>query len=117
MADPTTSRQIGFKPVNGYVIGTHGHFSTEKHAYVMDPLHGVIELGTLGGRYSNGSDINDHGQVTGFSTLNPNANDITHAFIGDVDSGITCGWRIVTSRATNRQMTDLASDSSLPYPV
>lgn len=42
------------------------------------PSYTVIDLGSLGGDYSVGLDINDAGQVTGYSTL-PSGH--THAFL------------------------------------
>lgn len=47
---------------DGQVVGTSG-----AHAFMWTPAGGMIDLGTLGGRYSGAVAINDLGQVVGWS--------------------------------------------------
>ncbi len=74
----------GASAVNSYgdVVG---YTSTEDHtihAALWPRDGGVIDLGTLGGRYSGALEINDNGEICGWAVADPNGNILdTRAFL------------------------------------
>jgi probable HAF family extracellular repeat protein len=72
-------------------------------AVILEPRGGLTELGTLGGETSTPSDINEAGQVVGFSDPDVDSSEGSHAFLWDrstgmVDLGVLPGD--LSSRAT-----------------
>jgi probable HAF family extracellular repeat protein len=64
----------------GHVVGTSVTATGESHAYRWH--RGVIvDLGTLGGDFSSAADVNDRGEVVGWSTVSRTGNDPSHAFV------------------------------------
>jgi len=93
-------------------------------AYIRNSNGTLLDLGTLGGNTSNGLDINDAGQVTGYAQTTDGS---THAFVTDtygamIDlgtlggrnsygseinaSGIVTGYSQIDSSATHAFVTD-----------
>lgn len=75
-----------------------------EHAFIWDSVHGMQDLGTLGGNTSYATGINDSGVVTGYSYLSHNH--MTHAFIwtasgGMVDIGTPASGKSSQSSAIN----------------
>jgi probable HAF family extracellular repeat protein len=73
------------------------------HAFVWDSVHGMRDLGTLGGRNSYALGINDSGEVVGYSEL---ADHTTHAFTwtqagGIVDLGVLARRNSTQAAAIN----------------
>lgn len=77
----------------GQVVGTAATESGYRHAFLHDPVRGMIDLGTLGGRQSSAAAVNDAGVVVGSAQA---ANGRWHAFIHDgtrmVDLGALVGY-------------------------
>jgi probable HAF family extracellular repeat protein len=59
--------------------------SYESEAFIWDEENGNESLGTLGGNWSTAFDINDHGQVVGYSDI---GNDEYRAFYWDKENGM-----------------------------
>jgi probable HAF family extracellular repeat protein len=78
----------------GQISGTYGP-DEGRHAFLLDPLTGMIDLGTLGGwRNSAGRRINDSGWVVGSSEYSRDT--ARHAFLwtketGMIDIGVLAG--------------------------
>jgi probable HAF family extracellular repeat protein len=70
------------------VVGWEGAYrSTETGRAVFEEQGVVTELGTLGGEFSGSFDINDGGQVVGFSDVNGGSSE-AHAFLWTKASGM-----------------------------
>ncbi|MFN0130546.1 MAG: HYR domain-containing protein [Verrucomicrobiales bacterium] len=67
---------------------TPGHYESRPyhHAFVWDPVHGMQDLGTLGGTHSFAFAINNAGQVVGQSYIAGDTE--THAFIWSAAGGM-----------------------------
>lgn len=59
--------------------------SYQSEAFVWDESLGMMSLGTLGGAWSTAWDINDHGQVVGYSSI---GNSESRAFYWDEENGM-----------------------------
>lgn len=92
---PIPSRQLRPSAINdvGQIVGSIAR-DGESHAFRWQPGTTLVDLGTLGGRTSNASAINNLGVVVGSSLTD--ANDEFHPFVwepqrGMVDLGIPVG--------------------------
>lgn len=71
----------------GVIVGTSSVFPNGSHAFAFDTVSGVwTDLGTLGGRDSVATDINERGQIVGRSELPGDT--VTHAFFYDPAEGV-----------------------------
>lgn len=68
------------------VVGVRD-FSSKAHAFIFDRTTGIVDLGTLGGKKSKANDINDLGQVVGYSDTGGNEKG-QRAFIWDQKRGM-----------------------------
>lgn len=59
--------------------------STQSQAFIWGENVGMMNLGTLGGDWSTAWDVNDHGQVIGYSSI---GNSESRAFFWDEESGM-----------------------------
>ncbi|WP_340107076.1 hypothetical protein [Rhodohalobacter sp. 8-1] len=59
--------------------------SYQSEAFIWDESQGMMSLGTLGGDWSTAWDINDHGQVVGYSSI---GNSESRAFFWDEENGL-----------------------------
>ena len=57
----------------------------KSEAFIWDEQNGIESIGTLGGTWSTAFDINDHGQVVGYSDI---GNDEYRAFYWDSENGM-----------------------------
>jgi probable HAF family extracellular repeat protein len=62
----------------GQIIGTYSAPGGERHAFRYTPGTGLLDLGTLGGRYSEPTGLNGKGDVVGMSETTDGA---SHAFL------------------------------------
>ena len=70
---------------NGEVIGISTTAEGEVHAFLWNFKDGMIDLGSLGGDFSQASDINEAGQVTGYSS---DSSGRIHAFFWSKEGGM-----------------------------
>lgn len=59
--------------------------SAQSEAFIWDESRGMMSLGTLGGDWSTAWDINDHGQVVGYSSIGDSE---SRAFFWDEENGL-----------------------------
>ena len=59
--------------------------SYQSEAFIWDENRGMMSLGTLGGDWSTAWDINDHGQVIGYSSIGDSK---SRAFMWDEENGM-----------------------------
>jgi len=83
----------------GVVVGVSVAADGWDHAVVWTKQDGMIDIGTVGGRSSSAHDINDRGQVIGWSTTRESET-ISHAFLwtrshGMIDLGTLHGGHTV----------------------
>jgi probable HAF family extracellular repeat protein len=88
------------------VVGDTGIAGGADRAFVWSASTGMMALGTLGGKHSNGRGINNVGQVVGFANTPDNGgNDRHHAFIWSPAVGMrdlgTLGGRSSEGEAIN----------------
>jgi len=85
----------------GQIVGSAGTASGSPHAFLWTKGE-MIDLGTLGGRFSGAMAINSHGQVIGYSET---ASLSTHAFLWEdgvmYDLGVPPGATSSFARAVN----------------
>jgi len=78
----------------GQIIGQFNVENTKLHAFFWDPATGFIDIGTLGGERTWVTDINDNGQVVGYSNTGTGQNE-RHAYLWEngvmTDLGTLCG--------------------------
>ncbi len=67
------------------IIETSLASTDESRAFIWDEQNGIVSLGTLGGTWSTAFDINDHGQVVGYSDI---GNGQYRAFYWDAGRGL-----------------------------
>ena len=74
----------------GQVVGGSSLHGGDLHAFITEPNGGKMRrLGTLGGIFSHAYDINDNGQVVGWSYTNLVSSPVSHAFVtGENGSGM-----------------------------
>ncbi len=86
---------------NGIVSGAMT-VQNARHAFVKNGTDSAVDIGTLGGRNSVAYDVNDKGDVVGYSNVNRRDN---HAFIYTINNGIvdigTLGGRGSYAEAVN----------------
>ena len=75
----------------GYVVGCATFLRHQGYrAFLWDPKAGILDLGTLGGKYSCAVDVNDRGQVIGNSDVPASTPDKpSHAFLWESGKGMT----------------------------
>jgi probable HAF family extracellular repeat protein len=61
------------------------NLSYQSEAFIWDEAQGMMSLGTLGGDWSTAWDVNDNGQVIGYSDI---GNGKSSAFLWDEDNGM-----------------------------
>jgi probable HAF family extracellular repeat protein len=75
--------------INGanVVVGAAADDTGSSHAFVVrDPGSGMVDLGTLGGRWSTAGGISDSGFIVGESEIAPQGSGISHAFVDRLDA-------------------------------
>lgn len=102
----------------GHVVGRSVTATGESHAYRWHE-GAMVDLGTLGGDFSSSADVNDRGEVVGWSTVSRTGNDPSHAFIwrfGRIhDLGGLAGRSASATAVNNRG--DVAGDAYTPDEV
>jgi probable HAF family extracellular repeat protein len=63
----------------GQIVGSAATVSEDSHAFLYDPIGGMIDLGALGNGQSEAMSLNDHGHVVGYFSFDGNS----HAFLYD----------------------------------
>lgn len=79
----------------GQIIGCHSPENGKRRGFFWDSITGFVDLGTLGGDQTFVSDLNDKGQVVGWSYTSTGADCESHAFLWEKglinDLGTLCG--------------------------
>jgi probable HAF family extracellular repeat protein len=110
----------------GQVVGGSSLNGGDLHAFITEPNGGKMRgLGTLGGISSHAYDINDSGQVVGWSYTNLVSSPVSHAFVtGENGSGIfdlnsfvqlEGGGQLVTAYSINNKGQILADGGGQSY--
>lgn len=83
----TAGKQIASVDQDLYqtVMETAQDLSYQSEAFIWDESQGMMNLGTLGGNWSTAWDVNDHGQVVGYSSIGDSE---SRAFIWDEEVGM-----------------------------
>ena len=86
--DPTAQSSNGLVTGSGNSQPYTGPGTNMRRGFIWSSSQGTTPLGTLGGNYSTGIDVNNAGQVAGNSDVTADGS-ITHAFVWSATAGMT----------------------------